>query len=103
VRIKTGLDFYTLDDHGDPHRADLGKWAEWMSNYDRQIGLDMIGSVGVSTVYIGHDMSLFGDGPPLLFETMIFGGARDREQFRYATLAQAKAGHAAIVAELRAS
>lgn len=35
-----------------------------------------IGDAKVSTVWLGHNHQ-FGDGPPLIFETMIFGGERD--------------------------
>jgi hypothetical protein len=43
-------------------------------------------------VFLGTDHS-FGDGPPLLWETMIFGGKHDEFQERYSNLADAKAGH----------
>ncbi len=46
----------------------------------------------VSTVYLGLDHS-YDDGPPLIFETMIFGGPREEQMWRYTTEAQAKAGH----------
>ena len=52
--------------------------------------------VRVSTVYLGLDHQ-YGDGPPLIFETMVFGGVFDGEQERYSTLEQAQAGHAAMV------
>jgi hypothetical protein len=35
------------------------------------------GNIGISTVFLGLDHRHFGDGPPLLFETMVFGGSRD--------------------------
>lgn len=34
------------------------------------------------------------------FETMIFGGPRDKESFEYATIEEAKAGHRKLVEEL---
>ncbi|MEU6674851.1 hypothetical protein [Streptomyces sp. NPDC046925] len=51
----------------------------------------------VSTVWLGLNHQ-FGDGPPLLFETMVFGSERT-EQYtdRYSTLAEAEAGHAETV------
>lgn len=49
-------------------------------------------SISVSTVFLGLDHS-WGDGPPVVFETMIFGGPLDDDQWRYCTLADAKAGH----------
>src|ERR1700676_4686073 len=53
----------------------------------------------VSTIYLGLDHSF---GSPLIFETMIFGGLRDQETWRYTTEAQAREGHARAVQLLRA-
>lgn len=100
LRIKTDLDFYILDPDGTTRHADIHAWAEWAAHHERQVALSDLGDIFVSTVFIGHDMSLL-EGPPLLFETMIFGGPRDRDQRRYSTRAEAEAGHAAIVAELQ--
>ena len=52
--------------------------------------------VRVSTVFLMIDHQ-FGGGPPLLYETMIFGGAHDQEQWRYSTRDAALAGHARAV------
>jgi hypothetical protein len=49
-----------------------------------------------STVFIGLDHN-WGEGPPLVFETMIFGGEFDQYQYRYSTWAEAEAGHAVAV------
>lgn len=47
----------------------------------------------VSTVYLGLNHR-WGDGPPLIFETMTFP---DEEQWRYSTEAEAKENHAFLV------
>lgn len=52
----------------------------------------------VSTVFLALDHDLSGKGPPVLYETMIFGGPRDDYQERYCTRAEAEAGHARAVA-----
>lgn len=60
----------------------------------------------VSTVWLGNDLGLlFGSGPPILFETMVFsdGHPMDRQCWRYATEAQAQAGHADVVAAIVAT
>lgn len=54
----------------------------------------------VSTVFIGLDHS-FGDGDPVLFETMIFGGALDESQWRYCTYDEAERGHAEAVTQAK--
>ena len=54
----------------------------------------------VSTVFLVLDHS-FGEGPPLVFETMIFGGELDQYQERYSTYQQAEAGHLKACREAR--
>lgn len=51
------------------------------------------GEIHVSTVFILGINHAFGDGDPLLFETMIFDGPMDGYQTRYSTWEQAEAGH----------
>jgi hypothetical protein len=60
-----------------------------------------IGNVRVSTVFLGLDHNMRSSGDPVLFETMIFGGPLDSEQWRYATYAQAERGHAEAVTKAR--
>ena len=94
---------YTLDDQGNPVlEHDLMKWAAWLEKSDRIIAKDMIDDVRVSTVFLGLDHS-FGDGPPLLFETMIFGGEHDQYQERYPNRDAAFAGHDRAMALVRDS
>ncbi len=70
---------------------------EWARIHSARIRVaqdtNVAGSADVSTVYLGINHR-FGDGPPLIFETMVFGGPLDQEQERYSTEAQARAGHA---------
>lgn len=72
---------------------DIREWAKWFENFDnRRVDKTQVGDVEISTVFLGLDHS-FGHGPKLWFETMIFGGKFDQEQWRYSTLEEAKAGH----------
>lgn len=87
------------DRQGNP--ADAAEFERAFSG-DRHVGLDTIDDVTVSTVFLGIDHS-FGSGPPLLFETMVFGGPLDEEQVRYSTEAEAAAGHKAMVERVRAA
>ena len=59
---------------------------------DRIVAQDKQLDVMVSTVFLGLDHN-YGDGPPLIFETMIFGGPLDQWQDRYSTEEEAKLGH----------
>lgn len=74
-------------------------WAMWFKSANRIVKQTQVApNVEVSTVFLGLDHQ-FGDGPPLLFETMIFGGNRDGDQWRYSTYTQAAKGHKAVVSQ----
>ena len=90
-------DYYTRS--GEPMA--LNDWVKSFGDSDmKRVALDQVGEAEVSTVWLGLDHS-FGSGPPLIFETMIFGGERDGDQWRYPTEDTARAGHERVVAELR--
>lgn len=55
-----------------PVPADLMAWAKWFETADRHVAIEETDSYRVSTVFLGLDHQ-FEDGPPLLFETMVFG------------------------------
>lgn len=54
----------------------------------------------VSTVFLVFDHGHGFTSKPLLFETMVFGGAFDREMERYCTYDEAEYGHKAWVAKV---
>jgi hypothetical protein len=91
-------DYYILDGKTTVP-ADMMTWAK-SRNQPRHVGNDKIDGVHVSTVFLGIDHQ-WGDGPPLLFETMVFGGEFDQEQERYSTYEEAEAGHARWVAAVK--
>lgn len=88
---------YILDGHN-PRPAELFEWAGWFETHDRHVDETHVGAARVSTVFLGLDHRFGTSGPPLLFETMIFGGPHDGYQQRYSTWDEAQAGHAAAVA-----
>jgi hypothetical protein len=89
-----------FDRHG--KRLTLGQWADIMeSSQDRHVADDMVGLVRVSTVWLGLDHNWSGQGPPLIFETMVFGGVMDEDQWRYPTEAAALSGHDRVVTQVR--
>ena len=94
---------YILDGHK-PKRVSLMEWAQWFEDNrgERQVGLARIGMVTVSTVFLGLDHQ-WGDGPPLLFETMIFNGANDQYQTRASTWDEAEEQHKEAVTLVRAT
>jgi hypothetical protein len=93
--LKEGImtDKYVLDASGCPQlEPDLIKWAMWFETANRRIAFDAYGDTSVSTVFLGLDHN-FGDGPPALWETAIFGGDHDGDTTRYSTRADAIQGH----------
>lgn len=73
-------------------------WGRWLEQADRHLpgSPTTRGGVTVSTVFLGLDHG-FG-GRTVLWETMIFGGEHDGEQWRYATRDEAVDGHGAACA-----
>lgn len=88
--------YYILDENGEPVECD--DRAQWGREYrkERHLGDDMVGEIRVSTVFLGLDHGWDG-GPPVLWETMVFGGQSDMYQERYTSRADALAGHARIL------
>lgn len=70
--------------------ADLMTWARWFETIGagRVVAKTELAHVHVSTVFLGLDHS-YGEGPPQLFETMIFSGPKDGWQERCETWEQA--------------
>lgn len=70
------------------------------------VAREYVGEKPVSTVWLALDHRHWDDGAPLIFETLVFNrGATLRDSGimeRYSTEVEAKAGHARIVAELKA-
>jgi len=96
---------YVLDESGRPvPEPDTMRWGEWYEQSwpARRVARTEVGDVHVSTVFLAMDHNWFGDGPPILYETMVFGGDRDGYQWRHHTREQAIAAHDQIVAALRA-
>lgn len=79
---------------------------------DRHVRVSITAASSISTVFLCLDHNFFGEGPPLLFETMVFErsitGLKDDEPLRdvghdfgvmdrYATYDEAEAGHQKIL------
>jgi hypothetical protein len=68
---------YILDGHTPVPCDDVFLWAHWHHTADRRVAKTQLGDVEISTVFLGTNVSI-GEETPLLFETMVFGGERDR-------------------------
>jgi hypothetical protein len=101
-------DYFILDEHDEPLAVDLMTWAVWREEHRARLRVAWWEAVNprqpdcpihVSTVFLGINHRFFGDGPPLLFETMIFaaGYELDQDQERASTITQARAIHGEAV------
>ena len=85
--------FYVLDGHTPIEVTDVLEWARMFETAARHVARTTLAEgVEVSTAFLGIDHS-FGTGPPLLFETLVFGGKCDGDMRRYATWEEAERGH----------
>jgi hypothetical protein len=99
---------YILDDAGEPVPCpDLIAWAQWFEHAER-VAHDLDeGDPGkqirISTVFLGLDHRFGGGGPPILWETLVFGGVLDGEMQRYSSRQAALDGHQAMCLRVRAT
>jgi hypothetical protein len=94
--------WFKLVDHQPVPVDNLLEWAQWFETADRSVAKTTIQNIDISTVFLGIDHGYGPGNPfdppgtkyqPMLFETMIFGGQCDNEQWRYSTWDQATKGH----------
>jgi hypothetical protein len=104
--------YILTDQHEVVEERDLKVWARWVEDHqdESQVALDIIDEqtgAYISTRFFGLNLNLAWDleraHPPVVFETMVFGGPLHLQQQRYHTWAQAVAGHAALLARAKAA
>src|SRR5438445_12965031 len=86
-----------FDKQGQP--LELHTWARLFEDWDyKQVARPVLpNGYRVSTVWLGVNQR-FEPGPPLIFETMVFGHPAAEPCERYSTEAEARAGHDRLVA-----
>lgn len=90
---------YILDENQKPQlEPNILKWGSWFETANRQVARHSFKfrKVHVSTIFLGLDHRHFGfhpENPPVLWETMIFGGQHDNYQDRYTSAEAALQGH----------
>ena len=91
----TELARWYLERDGVPTPVTLDEWLKWAAaDYPGgTVGLTTVKEAEVSTVFL----SLEHHPPGSFYETMIFRGPHDLDQWRYRTRAEALAGHTRIV------
>ncbi len=85
-------DKYILVGHTPVLCNDSLAWAKWFELSDRKVARTEKNNKTVSTVFLGMDHA-WGDGPPMIFETMIFDGTNDEWADRCSTWEQAEVMH----------
>jgi len=81
-------------------------WSYWFERAtedgSRIVARDQVGNHVCSTVFLGLNHRHFGEGPPILFETMVFTPGKDSEPAgRCCTWEEAEAMHAEHLGQLR--
>lgn len=97
-----GLRYYGRD--GSP--LNLAAWCALLEDDDyRHVAKTEVGPYLVSTIWLGLDHNFFGTGPPIIFETLVFGPefSGEIDGRRYPTEADALAGHEEFVTLIRST
>lgn len=90
-------DRYILQDRTPLPCNDLFRWGDWYAKADRQVADIMISGVRIRTMFIGINQQRLVDRPPLLFETMVYGGRFDLHRESCSTWVEAELQHQQVV------
>jgi len=87
--------------------VDLLTWGIWIGKIkNKRIAQTYIDDYRISTVFLGLDHRFESEGPPILFETMVFKNSdddySDLEMERYSTYSEAEQGHQRMVDKVKA-
>lgn len=93
--------YYGLNKNNKPYSITLDEWGKMMNGMASQsLAKTTIGDTEVSTVFLGMDHGHGAPGPPVLWETMLFGDDVEEYQVRYTSYEDAAAGHIEVVKRL---
>lgn len=102
--VPARLGRYRLEGRVPVEELDTVRWAQWLEGARDALVVareEVRPGITVSTVFVGLDFNFGREGPPLLFETMQFGGEGARRFSRSSTWEQAEQVHADLCAQLR--
>lgn len=101
------MNYYHLNEDKTVTRLPEGEYPKLgeFKELNKHVGNSFIGEQRLSTVFLHFDHGLNFGSPlesftPVLFESMIFGGANDEYQRRYCTYDEALEGHNNLVKAL---
>lgn len=96
-----GHQYWKLDGKLAVPCSTLEEWSRSFADFDaRRVAHTMIGANLVSTIFLGINHN-FGEGDPLLFETMIFRDEESGECWRTSSWEEAEAQHLVAVEIIR--
>lgn len=110
------MHYILAEDGKTPTLVPMLVWARWFGQADRLIAQHMAGEhITVSTVFLGLDHRFSGEGPPILWESMVFdaripaqlpGGrlspwGSEIDSRRYSAHDDALAGHIELLRQYR--
>lgn len=85
---------YILNEKNEPIPCiNRSYWDAYMISVRRHVANDYINNYRISTIFLGYDHRFVDNGPPLLWETIIFKDGDPEERWRYSTYDDAKSGH----------
>lgn len=80
------------------NRISFRSWVELHEDVDYvRVAHDEVDGIEVSTVWLGENHRFVGEGPPIIFESLVSGGPSGGAGARYCTEAEAMEGHAQLV------
>lgn len=93
--------WYILNEKKQPIKTPMieaNKWMQANNGANKKVAYDEIGEIRISTVFLSLDHNHSNGGPPVLWETMVFGildedGNEDEKQERYTSHEAALEGH----------
>ena len=97
--IKTKSRYYLVRGKT-PVPCTLEDWIQDFGNIS-PVARDTVGTITISTVFLGMDHHWRNDGAPLLFETMIFDDSPHGRRWRYPTYEEAEKMHQQIADAIR--
>ena len=94
--------FWILDDDKHAVAVDAVTWGMWFDNFrNRRIAhTEIAKDIAVSTIFVGIDMRIGGQGPPMLFESAIITDHDIEPCQRYCSYDDAITGHSVLVRRL---
>lgn len=98
AELGTPWNWFKLDAEHNPVEAHIWEAEQLLGSPERVVAQTRVGRrVWVSTVFLVMDHQMPWHAVPVLFETMIFGGRRNEESWRYGSWLEAETNHWRVV------